>query len=134
MPDSHLTENRIYLGIKSRVVCIDRRTGEELWRTQMKKNDGLTTIMVSGEYILAYSRGVLHGLSTETGAVLWTNDLPGLGYGYCLIASATGGNDQAASLNHSASAQQNEAAVTAALTAYAASSAARVPEVYNLNQ
>ncbi len=77
--------HRVYLGIKAHVVCIDSSSGRELWRTELR-NSQLTTISVCGEVLIAYAGGHLFGLKPEDGTILWTNQLPGLGYGYCLIA------------------------------------------------
>ena len=76
---------RIYLGISSHVICIERETGREIWRIQLRQGK-ITNVAVCGDMVVAYSGGFLLGLRAEDGEVLWENELPGLGYGYCIIA------------------------------------------------
>ena len=75
----------IYITIKAHVVCIDQKTGEEKWRTKLKRY-GIMPVVDTGEVIVAYSGGHLFGLDKETGEILWENGLPGLGHGTCLIS------------------------------------------------
>lgn len=49
------------------------------------------TILVEGDRVFAHSKGRLHALELATGHLLWTNDLPGLGYGMASLA-IPGGN------------------------------------------
>lgn len=82
MTDSH----NIYLGISGHVVCIDRETGRENWRTKLK-NSQLTNIMIDNNTILAYAGGHLYAVNIETGKILWENTLKGLGYSTAILAS-----------------------------------------------
>ena len=58
-----------------------------MWRTKLKGRD-LVVVAVEPDGIFAYTRGRLWALEPDTGAVRWTNELPGLGYGHAIIASA----------------------------------------------
>lgn len=80
--------NQIYIGVHSFVVCIDRTSGKEIWRTKLKRSHVLSVVL-SDEIVIAHSGGNLFGLRADTGEILWKNDLPGLGYGYCTIATST---------------------------------------------
>ena len=77
---------RIFLGIKGHVVCLNKHTGEELWRRKIKTDWGKPTIVVLSEQLFVYVQGVLFCLRAEDGQVLWENPLKGLGSGSCIIA------------------------------------------------
>lgn len=79
-------KDHVYLGIHKHVLCIDKRTGREIWRTELKRSH-LVTVTVSDDIILAHAGGHLFGLRAADGSILWKNELPGLGYGYCVIAT-----------------------------------------------
>lgn len=111
-------ENRIYLGVGGYVVCLDKATGQEFWRTQIKRGQ-LTSIMIDGDMILAHSGGHLFGLKASSGALLWENELKGLGYGYAIMASAAATPQAATAV---ASQIQTQAAAAAAVAASAAAS------------
>ncbi len=100
-------EEHVYIGIKKFVVCIDKRTGSEIWRTRVKTSQ-LITLVVDGPLIIAHARGVLFGLSRRDGKILWQNNLPGLGYGHCVIA--TEGTSSTLQTQHAATAIANAAA------------------------
>nr|WP_035612563.1 PQQ-binding-like beta-propeller repeat protein [Haloferula sp. BvORR071] len=104
-------QDRFYVGVKRYVLCIERRTGREIWRTELK-NSVLVNLVVSGDMIFAHAGGVMFGLRTADGAILWRNEFTGLGYGYCLIA--TDPNQE----------QMQAGAVAAAVAVSAASSSA----------
>ena len=111
-------KDHVYLGIHKHVLCIDKRTGREIWRTELKRTD-LVTVAVSEDIILAHAGGELFGLRANDGKILWKNNLPGLGYGYCIIATDASGTVAQAAAQQT---QQAQAAVVAAAAATAASS------------
>ena len=77
----------LFLGAKGHVVRIRKRDGEEVWRTRLKGSH-LVVVVVEPDGIFACTRGWLWALEPDTGAIRWTNKLPGLGYGPAMIASA----------------------------------------------
>ena len=77
----------LYLGIRGCVARIRKRDGEEVWRTRLKGRD-LVVVAVEPDGIFASTRGRLWALEPDTGAIRWTNEFPGLGYGPTVIASA----------------------------------------------
>ena len=87
--------NHLYLGIKGGVACVDKLTGSALWHTRLKGRAN-HNICVDGERVFAHSGGRLFAIHSATGKVLWENPLKGLGYGHCIMATATsrGANDQ----------------------------------------
>ena len=76
----------LYIGVKGHVVCLNKRTGKEIWKTHLKSS-GLTNLVIQDDLIVAHTKGELFALKMTDGAILWNNPLTGLGYGYCLIAS-----------------------------------------------
>ena len=84
---------RIFLGIKGHVVCLNKQTGNEVWRRKIKTDWGKPTIVVFSEQLYVYVQGVLFCLNATDGKILWQNKLKGLGTGSCVIAvegSSTG--------------------------------------------
>jgi outer membrane protein assembly factor BamB len=75
----------IFIGIRGYAVALDRATGEEVWRTELKGRD-FVSVALAGRDLLAASRGRLYCLETSTGTVRWQNDLKGLGWGLASIA------------------------------------------------
>ncbi|WP_100642923.1 PQQ-binding-like beta-propeller repeat protein [Alteromonas facilis] len=85
---------KIFLGIKGHVVCLDKMTGNELWRTKLKIDWGKPTIVMFSEDLFVYLGGTLYCLSTETGETRWENGLKGLGSGSCTISIAGKQSDE----------------------------------------
>lgn len=77
---------RVFLGIKGHVVCLNKHTGDELWRTKLKSDWGKPTIVVYSENLFAYVSGILFCLDANSGKTLWQNKLKGLGSGPCVIS------------------------------------------------
>jgi len=77
---------KLFIGIKGHVVCLDKKTGNELWRTKIRSS-AITNVIFDGDALYAYCNGHLFSLDPNTGDQLWENQLNGLGYGYCIIAS-----------------------------------------------
>jgi outer membrane protein assembly factor BamB len=102
-------KDRIYLGIKGQVLCLEKDTGREIWRTPVRRGV-LVNVVVDGDFVLVYSNGHLFSLDSESGRILWENKLPGLGHGYAIIATR---NSQTAI----AAAQQIQAHQAAAVAA-----------------
>jgi len=80
----------LYVGVKNCVVAFDRANGAEIWRRKLKDGGmaagGFVTTLTDGERVYAHASGSLYCLDARTGAVLWSNDLPGLGYGIASLA------------------------------------------------
>ena len=78
--------DKLFLGISSHVVCLSKKTGEQLWKTKLKSSSIINVYYEDGQ-VFAYSGGHLFCLLAEDGSILWENPLKGLGYGTCIIAS-----------------------------------------------
>ena len=77
----------IYIGIKGRVIAVDRATGDTLWSTHLK-GSGFVTVAAEDGAVFAGTSGRLFCLDPSTGYTRWTNELPGMGYGLISIAGA----------------------------------------------
>ena len=110
--------SHLYLGINGHVVCIDKSTGEERWKTKLKSSQ-LTNVCYEEGFVYAYSSGHLFCVNAQTGEQVWENPLKGLGYGYCIIAT----ENQSAVVSSNAAAQQAaQVATTGAVVAGTSSS------------
>ena len=103
--------DKLLLGIKGHAVCINKMTGEKIWSTKLKSASGVTNIFVEQESVFAYSGGHLFCLDLMTGNIKWENKLEGMGYGTCIMASATQNPSVIAS--HMAMQQASAASATA---------------------
>ncbi|MBE8168019.1 MAG: PQQ-binding-like beta-propeller repeat protein [Shewanella sp.] len=77
---------RLFLGISNHVVCVNKRDGQELWKTKLKSST-ITNVYYENDKIFAYSGGHLFCLKSIDGSIIWENTLKGFGYGTCIIAS-----------------------------------------------
>jgi outer membrane protein assembly factor BamB len=75
----------IFVGIYGTAVALDRATGQEVWRADLKGAD-FVTVVLSGGDLLAASKGRLYCLDAATGGLRWMNELKGLGFGLVSIA------------------------------------------------
>jgi outer membrane protein assembly factor BamB len=100
----------IYVGVGGHVVAVREATGEELWRTRVRRAS-FVTICVRPTAIYAGAAGHLYCLDPANGAIRWHNALDGLGTGLVAFGDTT------------SSAAANAAAQAATAAAMAASSA-----------
>jgi outer membrane protein assembly factor BamB len=77
----------IFVGIAGRVVALDRATGTELWRSELKGRDFVNVVQLDGD-LYAATKGELFSLNPADGSIRWRNGLKGLGWGLISIASA----------------------------------------------
>lgn len=109
----------VYLGVKSAVVALDRKTGGEVWRTALpakyKSSASIVNLFRDAEGLFASCAGELFAIDPRTGALLWHNALKGLGTGLITLASDLGGESQTAAVAHAQA--QTEAAAASAATA-----------------
>lgn len=78
----------VFVGIKGTVLALDRGTGQELWRTDLRGADFVSLTSDGGE-IYAATRGELFCLDPATGQIRWHNPLRGLGRGLVTVAPAS---------------------------------------------
>ena len=76
----------VFIGIKGTVLALDRATGRELWRTDLKGSDFVNTVLDGGD-LFATTHGEIFCLDPVTGRIRWNNPLKGLGWGLVTIAA-----------------------------------------------
>jgi outer membrane protein assembly factor BamB len=80
----------VFASFNSRVVALDRETGELLWKWKSPKGSGLPVILLDGDRLIVSVQGYMYCLDPMTGGELWQNPLKGLGVGTPCLASARG--------------------------------------------
>jgi outer membrane protein assembly factor BamB len=75
----------VFIGIKGTALALDRATGRELWRTDLKGSDFVNTVLDGGD-LFATTHGEIFCLDPATGRIRWNNPLKGLGWGLVTIA------------------------------------------------
>ena len=100
------TMKPLFIGIKGRVMRIDRSTGKVLWEARLAGSQ-FVNIQTNGDDLLAATRGELYCLDPETGRLKWQNGLPGMGWG---IATISGDNDNASAIAQELQQRQQQAA------------------------
>jgi outer membrane protein assembly factor BamB len=111
----------VYVGIKGNVIALDRKTGEEHWKTELKGSLGRTSSFVcvfrDPDYVFATVGGEIWCLDPKSGSVVWHNKLKGLGLGLTSIASDAMPGASGASAATVEIERQRQAAATHAATA-----------------
>jgi outer membrane protein assembly factor BamB len=79
----------IFIGIAGTVVALDRSTGHEVWRSDLKGSDFTNVVLQDGN-LYATTKGELFCLDPASGSIRWQNPLKGLGRGLVTIATAGG--------------------------------------------
>ena len=102
----------LYVGMKGTALALDRATGQEVWRTELKGSDFVNVVLDDGE-LYAATHGELYRLDPRSGAVIWHNTMPGMGWG--LIAIGAAGSGQLAPMSEKQR-QDQEAASSGAAT------------------
>lgn len=86
----------VYVGIKSSVVALDRRTGEEMWRVALpakyRTSASLVNVVRDADGLLATCAGELFALDPRSGSLRWRQPLKGLGMGLVTVATDLGGS------------------------------------------
>lgn len=83
------TRSLIYLGINGGVSALDKATGQQVWRAELKGSN-FVNLWFEDDAVFAHSYGELFCLDAATGALRWQNGLKGLGYNPASFASAQG--------------------------------------------
>jgi len=99
---------QLFLGISNHVVSLNKKTGEQIWKTKLKTSS-ITNVYYEDGSIFAYSGGHLFCLKASDGDILWENPLKGFGYSTCIIASE---QQNSAVISSQISTQQSVAAST----------------------
>lgn len=84
----------VFVGIKSSVIALDERTGDEVWRTELRSSD-YVSVFWDGESLFAANSGEVWRIDPETGNLLWHNELKGMGRGLVSLATSRHPNTSA---------------------------------------
>ena len=115
---------KLFIGIKGHVICLDKETGKSIWTTKLKSLSNITNIHFDGSFIFASAKGYLYCLNPEDGSIKWENSLNGLGNGPCIISS----EGQTSVITAFDQASQNNAAAAITVTTAAAAAASASDE------
>lgn len=100
----------IYVGFNSRVVALNRDTGEIVWQWKSPKGSGFVGTLLDGDRIVASVQGYMYCLDALTGEEYWSNPLKGMGLGVPSVTSIHGNSGSAAAAAIIAQQQQHNAA------------------------
>ena len=106
----------LLLGLKRKVTALSRSDGCQLWCTELP-GGGLASadfisLICDDTRVFAYRGGHLHCLDLLTGDLLWSNDLPGYGYGLASVCVPGHGSAPDLAAIKSIMAQSDSAAST----------------------
>ncbi len=87
---SGMNDSLIFVGFNSRVVALDRRTGELAWDWKSPKGSGVVAVLLDLDRLIVSVQGYTYCLDPHTGDELWSNPLSGMGVGISCLASAHG--------------------------------------------
>lgn len=80
----------LFIGIKGTVLALDRSSGREIWRSELKGGD-FVNVVLDDDDLFASTKGEVFCLDPDTGRIRWRNELKGLGLGLVTIASRESG-------------------------------------------
>lgn len=87
---SGMNDSLIFVGFNSRVVALDRCTGELVWDWKSPKGSGFVAVLLDVDRLIVSVQGYTYCLDPSTGDELWSNPLSGMGVGIPCVASAHG--------------------------------------------
>jgi hypothetical protein len=104
-------EELLFLGTHGWVAAVDQRSGAERWRTSLPDTGySIVTLLFEAGRLFAASGGHAFALAPESGAILWHNELRGLGNGaLCLATTRIPMNADADPVPQHAAAEQQAA-------------------------
>jgi outer membrane protein assembly factor BamB len=79
----------VYVGIKGQIVAFNRSTGQEAWRSRLKRSLSASFVHLDRDtqYLYAMTNGEIWCLEPATGSVIWHDPLKGMGTDLASIAS-----------------------------------------------
>ena len=86
----------LYVGIKTSVIALDRKTGEITWSVKLPVKypgstvSGLANVWCDADALFASCAGEVFCLDPKSGAILWHNLLKKMGTGFVGIATERG--------------------------------------------
>lgn len=107
-------EDLVYVGFNSRVVALDRYTGELVWSWKSPRGSGFVALLLDGDRLIASVNGYTYCLEPLFGQQVWGNPLRGMGVGVPSLASVRGVSSGAFGPGAAAAAHAQAAAAAAA--------------------
>ena len=81
-------DDLLFVGTYGHVSAIDKRNGDELWRTSLPGTGYMiVSIVYEDETLFVGSGGHVFALDPSRGDILWSNRLPGLHHGRVLVTT-----------------------------------------------
>ena len=113
MAERQLTD-LVFAGFNSRVIALDRYTGEVAWTWKSPKGAGFVTVLLDGDRLIAAVSGYIYCLDPLFGQEVWSNPLKGMGQGVTSLTSARGSPADGPQAAMIAEQQRQQAAAAAA--------------------
>ena len=108
-------DDLVFVGFNSRVVAMDRYTGEIAWTWESPQGkSGHVAVMVDGDRLIVSVQGYMYCLDPLFGQQVWSNPLSGLGVGIPSLASSRANSTSANAAAAIAQQQQQAAAASGA--------------------
>ena len=98
----------VYVGFNSRVVAIDRYTGETVWDWKSPEGSGFVSVLVDVDRLIVSVMGYMYCLDPLFGQEVWRNPLRGMGTGVATLASVSGSQVGGPAVAAHAAAQQKQ--------------------------
>ncbi len=76
------------MGFNSRLVALDRESGELVWTWKAPHGSGIPALLLDGDRLIVSLQGYTYCLDPTTGEQIWYNPLKGMGLGTPCLASA----------------------------------------------
>ncbi len=80
----------VFVGFNSRVVALDRYSGEIVWDWKAPDGSGYVSVQIDGDRLIAGVNGYVYCLDPIYGQEVWRNPMKGFGLGVTSIASVKG--------------------------------------------
>ncbi len=111
---THTIQDLVYLGFNSRVIALDRETGDIVWEWYSPKGRGsYVAVLLDNDRLICSVQGYTYCLDPLNGGQLWDNPLKGKGHGIPSLTSLYGNSGTTAAAAMIAAQQQAAAAAAA---------------------
>ena len=89
-PQERAIQDMVYIAINSRVIALDRYTGEIVWTWKSPRTSKFISLLLDGDRLIVSCNGYIHCLDPLFGQEAGNNPLSGLGTGIASLASING--------------------------------------------
>lgn len=83
-------QDLVFVGFNSRVVALDRYTGELMWEWKSPEGSGFVSLMLDVDRLIVSVMGYTYCLDPIFGQEVWRNPLRGMGTGVACLTSVNG--------------------------------------------